>query len=168
MTAERDESKGLRRSQPNDDEGLFAWAIGMTTGWLLATGIPPAVAEEIQNGVYLDYSRFKSSINDARAFLLNRIEAAAEEYWETHGLDPKPGIQSQAPHPLDLIRARVALDVLTPAARRAVEMVFFEGRTYEEVAAELNVSVAYALRLTRKAVLKVDEWIACHWPPKQD
>lgn len=178
MTEERDDSGELSRSVrddrgnapaggPAEDEELFAWATGETTGWLLAAGIPEEAAEEIQFAAYLDYGRFKKSLESPRTFILRRIALGATQYLRTRDAEPEPRGQGQPPHPLDVIRARATLDLLTAPARRALEMVFFEGRTYEDVAIELDVSLEYVRRLVRKAMRQVEAWIQSRWPREQ-
>ncbi len=178
MTTERDDSEELSRSVqddagnaparfPAEEENLFAWATGETTGWLLAAGIPAAEAEEIQHAAYLDYGRFKKSLTSPRTFVLRRIEIGARHYLKTRAAEPEPHGQDQPPHPLDIIRARATLHLLTASRRRALEIVFFEKRTYEDVAQELGVTVEYVVRLVRKAMRDVDKWIEARWPREQ-
>lgn len=165
MTIERDASRNAsERELRAKDRRLCKWAIRRTAAEL--TDIPPAVVEAIAYDAYLQYERFRRSVTNPRALLVKRVLARAESYRKGRDVPPPEQPQPSAPPDLlDLIHMRIGEGNQTEKARKALALLFDgSGRTYDEIASELEVPVGFVEKAVRNAVKHIRDWAAQKWP----
>ena len=98
--------------------------------------------------------------SDPEAWLIAMVCLKAEAmYHERHGHDDAHDdapdareVSTQTRERLETVRG---LKALPADARKAVELRFLRGWSYEDIAAELNVTVKYARHLVAAAVRKL-------------
>jgi DNA-binding CsgD family transcriptional regulator len=154
MTIEHDDPE-----EPGEEARLAEWASDVAGEALLREGLSPRLAEAILQEALQDYVRFRASVGSPRRFVMKRIVSRAELCRRLRGIVPAPDREG-GPRLLRVVHTRAALETLVPAARRALEMLFREGKSYEEIAGILGVSVAGVRRLVTGALKRLRAWRA--------
>jgi len=155
MTERKDDASLLRPAE------TVAGALYETLGGMLQSlltrkfGLPPEVAEMLVLETFKNYCGEEDGRpHDANAWLIGAACHSAKAYLQRRGLaitdtaDDEREIEN-------LLFHREALDALPKAAREALWLRFRLRRTYDEIAAELDVSSYYAEQLVAKAGAKL-------------
>lgn len=129
----------------------------MAGGALLREGLPPAVVGAVVREALQDYARFRASVKSPRRFVVKRILSRAKMRRKLRGIE-RPSDPEAGPHLLVVVQTRAALETLAPVARQALEMLFREGKCYEEIAGALGVSVTRARKLVTGALKRLRKW----------
>ena len=168
MTIEKDDFDDLMRSAERwgagraveSDASLAAWVSNRVGARLLERGLTQAEVRAILNDALRDFARFRSSVKNPRLFLVKRIWTKARAYATLRGMEPSLGSEGPAPDLLDVIRAGTALKILGPMAKKCLELLFLEDKTFEEIAEELDHSLTGVERLVDGAMDQLREWVS--------
>ncbi len=160
MTNERDDTAGLRRSgesasDPVEDRCRRAAA---DAGILLITqyGMRQDVVTNLCDEAMRSWRTFRRDLRDPDRWVHERIIERAKAYRERHGVDADA--EEKPLHISDAIRDRAALNTLPPRARKALRMLCFEQKSFEEIAEELDVCVPAARGLVTKGLNRLRRW----------
>jgi hypothetical protein len=141
-SAEESLAQALSDLVPGGDHGLVAWALNAFASSLLKRGVTPSQVPRLVREAFRDFARVRHTVRDPKACLEELIELKADRHLELRGIEPRPAPQARAPLVLDLVRIKEAMATLTPEARKALQLIYGEKRTLEEVAAALGMTVA--------------------------
>jgi DNA-directed RNA polymerase specialized sigma subunit len=167
MTTERDDPHGhghagddqnAQAQHRSGDDPLAVWATQVAAASLLRDGLSPSEVEQIVREAFQDYANFRKAVTQPHLFLVKRILAQAKLHMKLRGTEPVSDPEERAPHLLDVIRTKAALDMLTETQRTALRLLFHEQQSFEDVALELGVSVEYARRLIARTLRQLREW----------
>ena len=167
MTIERDDFEDLMRSAERwgggriveSDASLQAWMGNVLGARLLARGLTRQEARDILLDALRDYARFRRDVKNPRLFLVKRVWTKLKAHMKLRGIERPPDSEDQMPHLLDAIRRGTALMTLGPKARRCLQLLFLEQKTHEEIAAEMDHSVAGVRRLISGGMKQLREWV---------
>ena len=140
------------------DDELTLWAISFIGSSLMTDGLSPAEVYCIVRDSVHQCRAFQRNVNNPLLFLVDHITRRARRYMERRGMTPPSIAEQETPHIRDIIRTNEAVDSLTGNARRAVYLLFYENKSYEEIADELDVHVRYVRRLLQGAVEQLRRW----------
>jgi RNA polymerase sigma factor (sigma-70 family) len=161
MSIERDDSGALPRSAESGEvERLFDSVAGVLGGMLMRDyGLSEAAIETVLRDAFLGFVDSRGTIpGDPRAWLTGQILERATEHLRLRGIEPEPDPAADARRMLNLIYTQAALATLQKKARQALMLLFHEQKSYEEIAADLEVSVRYAQRLVTRAMAQLRKW----------
>ena len=140
------------------DEQLFDWAIRFLGASLQEQGLSlPQTVAIVKESVRV-YARFRKSIKDPHAFLVKQIEARTGRYTSLRDITARFAPEKTMARLLALVDTREAMATLPVKERKALEVLFIENEPLEALAAELNLSVAAAERLGRRAAARLSAW----------
>lgn len=158
MSIERDDPEGLGRSAESDQtERLYA-SVGAVAARLLQRecGFTDAVIEWIVADAFLAYTLLES-VPEPESWLAEAIFDRARRYMRLRGMDEHRDHEEDAAHVRTLVFTKAALRMLSPAARRALELHCHE-KSYEDIAADLGVTVRAAEKLVMNAKSQLQRW----------
>lgn len=156
MTIERDDPEEAK-PLTEDELRLAEWACNVAGGALLRDGLAPWLIATIVQEALEDYARWGRPAKSPRRFLVRRILAKARLRRKLRGIRPPANPEARA-HLLHVVRTQAALAPLSPASRKALEMLFHEHRNYEEIAGTLGLSVEDVRRLVSRALERLHKW----------
>ena len=129
--------------------------------------IPDADAENLIQEVFLSFLQTGTKIENIRAWLVAAMCNASRHYWRAQGrtesLPDNVGDHSDpASHGLadqynTKLTVRQALDYLQPRCRETLWLHYFEGRSANDVARELETTNRYAEKLIHNCLKRVRE-----------
>lgn len=152
MTPWKDEANRLRPAEPA--LRVLYETLGSELQRFVARkfGVPPEAAES------LVYEAFVKVVDerpdDAKAWLIGAACRGAKAWLQRRGLALTDS-PDDAREIENLLFYREAQALLPERAREALRLRFQERRTYDEIAAELDVAAHYAEKLVAKAVAKL-------------
>ena len=129
--------------------------------------VPPEDAASVLDEAFLAYYAMQTPPRDARAWLIAAVCALGKAYRERQGglrgegggaRGEGHGIEDDVRAVRDLVWYREALATLPRIAREALRLRVAEGKSYEEIAAILDLSADAAQRMVAKAAAKVRGW----------
>lgn len=133
----------------------------------------PAQSEEVAQDIMVEAwrtaTRFDRSKGTARSWLLTmahrravdrvRSEQAARDREERVGRQdrqrPFDGVSAEVEHRFETEQVRVALDELTAVQREAIELAYYGGNTYREVAALLDTPLGTVKTRMRDGLIRL-------------
>lgn len=126
--------------------------------------------QEVLLGLWLDRERLRSISNPDGYFyslfrraLVKKIKASLrrilQEEWEPEFSADAIIIKKEASRELQQ-KMKAAIDSLTPRQREAIYLRFYEGLSYEEVAATLDISVKATYKIVARALLNLKEKVS--------
>jgi hypothetical protein len=150
---ETENAEALRRCE-NDDR-LSLWAISAVGAALLQHGLIVSEVETIVRDALCDYANFRRLLPTRECFVARR--RAKAKLHVASRIETASDLNS-ASRTCSTIRTKEALEFLSEKERTALRILFHEKKSYEDVAIELDVSVAYARRLVTRAITKLRNW----------
>ena len=127
------------------------------------------VAQEVWLDVWRGATRFDATLGTARTWVLtaahrravDRVRSVqAQRDRDQRDLDATPArpfdeVAETVETELDRVRVRRCLETLTDVQRRAVELAYYGGRTYREVADELDAALPTVKSRIRDGLLRL-------------
>jgi RNA polymerase sigma factor (sigma-70 family) len=156
MTPWKDEPSRLRPAEPA--LRVLYETLGSDLQRFVARkfGVPPEAAESLVHEAFVQVVAERP--DDAKAWLTGAACRGAKAWLQRRGLAVTDA-PDDAREVENLLFCRDALASLPRSAREALRLRFQERLTYEEIAAELDVSAHYAMRLVSKAGEKLRQAI---------
>lgn len=150
---EWDDEPELQRSSAGAEAARF---YEETRGLLLRLftrklGIPEAEAEQLVYDTFFAFQGVDRPPPDTRAWLIGAACSRAAAYLQA----PPERVASEF---AETLRYRQALELLSPRAREALRL-YYEKKTYAEIAAELGIATFAAKRIVKTAAAKVRKWM---------
>jgi RNA polymerase sigma factor (sigma-70 family) len=152
MTPWKDEANRLRPAEPALRVLYETLGSDLQRFVTRKFGLPPEDAESLIHEAFVQFVAERP--DDARAWLTGAACRGAKAWLQRRGLAVTDS-PDDAREIENLLFCREAQALLTEHAREALRLRFQEGRTYEEIAAELDVAAYYAEKLVAKAVVKL-------------
>lgn len=158
MSVSRNESEGLRHSPEVDEIERLHQSLTRVLGGTLTRDYGLSVAEgnELIEQALCAYLQLTVSTADADAWLISIVCSKAEELYRQRGggagAPDAAQASSRAREVLGLVRG---LEALPADAQKAVRLRFRDRWSFEDIAAELNVTVKYARHLVAAALKKL-------------
>src|SRR5688500_17353354 len=156
MTPRKDEANRLRPAEPALRVLYETLGTDLQRFVKRKVGVPPEVAQSLVNEAFVDCVDERP--DDAKAWLTGTVCRGAKAWLQRRGLADTDSADD-AREQENLLFCRDALASLPRSAREALRLRFQERLTYEEIAAELDVSVYYAEKLVSKAGEKLRQAI---------
>lgn len=129
--------------------------------------IPDGDAENLIQEVFLSFLQTGTKIDNVRAWLVAAMCNASRHYWRASGRTESlpedfndqsdPGSHSLAEQFALQITIQQALRYLQPRCRETLRLHYFEGRSANEVARELETTNRYAEKLIHNCLKRVRE-----------
>jgi RNA polymerase sigma factor (sigma-70 family) len=114
--------------------------------------VPPPDAERLVFEVFFSYVTRRATVDDPKRWLTAKTWESGVTWQRRHAETPQPEIAAAE---LQEWRERLlvpgALEALPAPVREMVRLRFAEERTYEEIAAEMGVSMFYVKTAVNKA-----------------
>jgi RNA polymerase sigma factor (sigma-70 family) len=156
MTPWQDEANRLRAADPA--LRVLYETLGSDLQRFVARkfGVPPEEAGSLVHEAFIQFVAERP--DDARAWLIGAACRGAKTWLQRHGLGVTDS-PDDAREVENLLFCRDALASLPQRSREALRLRFQERLTYEEIAAELDVSAHYAMKLVSKAGEKLRQAI---------
>lgn len=134
---------------PHNERGMTSLLARRLTA---AFGIPAEDAHAIVYDVRLALLD-APGIRDTRGWMAGAADEAARDYWRRELPADATAEETSARDAIAFTGP--ALAPLAPRHREALRLRCHEGRTYEEIAAELSVTAAYARHMVAKALARL-------------
>lgn len=151
-------------------DGHSSFVFGLALRVLGDRGAAEDVTQEVFVSLWEHPERFDDARGSLRAYLgtlahrravdhVRREEARKRRETKTSGADvlPLPGVDDAALTTLTSERVRRAVNTLPPAQRQALELAYFKGHTYRQVADVLGIPEGTAKSRLRLALQRVGE-----------
>ncbi|HEX8170868.1 MAG TPA: sigma-70 family RNA polymerase sigma factor [Thermoanaerobaculia bacterium] len=129
--------------------------------------IPDCDAENLIQEVFLSFLQTGTRIDNIRAWLVAAMCNASRHYWRAQGRTESlpedfndhsdPGSLGLADQFAMRLTVRQALDYLQPRCRETLWLHYFEGRSANDVARELETTNRYAEKLIHNCLKRVRE-----------
>ena len=156
MTPRKDEANRLRSGEPALRVLYETLGTDLQRFVTRKFGVPPEDAESLVHEAFVQFVTERP--DDAKAWLTGTACRGAKAWLQRRGLAVTDSADD-AREIENLLFYRKAQALLPERAREALRLRFQEGRTYEEIAAELDVAAYYAEKLVANAVAKLRQVI---------
>ncbi|MEZ5227529.1 MAG: ECF RNA polymerase sigma factor SigK [Acidimicrobiales bacterium] len=174
--AEADRASTLMAAVSRGDESAFAELYDLFAGLLFGIVVSvvrdPAQSEEVTQEVFLEiwriaprFDRSKGTVKSWMAAIAHRraVDRVRSEQAARNREDREHQLSVEAPDPiaeavndeLQHERVRQALHTLTETQRSAIELAYFGGRTYREVAVLLDIPEGTAKTRIRDGLIRL-------------
>lgn len=160
MNFSNKESEGLRHSPEVDEIEHLHQSLTRVLGGTLTRdyGLQDTEANELVQQALCAYLQLTVSTNDPEAWLISIVCSRAEAmYRERAGASapPAPDAVRQSARTRDMLKIVRGLERLSPDAQKAVRLRMHDRWSFEDIAAELNVTVKYARHLVATSLKKL-------------
>jgi DNA-directed RNA polymerase specialized sigma24 family protein len=158
MTVSRNEREGLPHAPEVDEIERLHQSLTRVLGGALTRdyGLSAAEGTELIQQALCAYLQLTISAADPEAWLISIVCSKAEELYRKRGggsAVPDAALaSSRAREVLGLVRG---LEALPADAQKAIRLRIREGWSFEDIAAELNVTVKYARHLVATSLKKL-------------
>ncbi|HEV7240811.1 MAG TPA: sigma factor-like helix-turn-helix DNA-binding protein [Thermoanaerobaculia bacterium] len=155
MSISGKEAVGLRHSADAEEiDRLYQSLSGVLFGVLTERyGLTVPDAEFVIEDTFSAYMTSKAAVSDAQGWLISTVCEEAETLQQIRAFEEALPEASRDTRDRELTRR--ALATLPENAREAVRLKFHERKSYDDIAATLDVAVHYAERLVATSVTKV-------------
>ena len=162
MSDERDDREQLGHSAESEETERLYQSVGAVAAQLLQReyGLTDAVIHSIVADAFFGYTGAQQNFPDPESWLADAIFDRARRYIRLRGMDEHPDHEEDPAHVRTLVLTKAALRMLSPTARRALLLRYRERRSYEDIAADLGVTVRAAEKLVMNAESQLRRWEA--------
>jgi RNA polymerase sigma factor (sigma-70 family) len=158
MNIERDDPEGLRRPAESEDlEQLYGAVRGSVGALLVDRGMPDAAIDAVLYDAFSEYTRLKESVENPVAWLTDAVFALAATYLRLRGLDAAPEPDDIA-RLADLVVTHATLAKLPERTGQVVRLRYFERKSFEQIAEELDITAGAAAVFMNKAIAMLEEF----------
>ncbi len=129
--------------------------------------IPECEAENLIQEAFLSYLQAGTKVENVRAWLVAAVCNASRHHWRAQGRSEPlpdnfgetsdPSSNSIAERTATEITVRQALGYLQPRCRETLYLHYFEGRSANDVAREMDTTTRYAEKLIHNCLKRVRE-----------
>lgn len=166
MSHPHDDVERLHRSA--EAENLYLSVHTVVGGTLMRTyGMSEAAVDAVLQDVYRMYQLERGEIKDPFGWLVRHACSEAARHLKLRGIEGPRDPQDDAPRLRDILLTQAALDTLPARLRQVIRMHYDEGKTSEQIAEELEVTVPYARKLLSKGMALLRKWLAEQAPPEE-
>jgi len=158
MSVSRNESEGLRPSPEVDEIERLHQSLTRVLGGTLTRDYGLSVAEgnELIEQALCAYLQLTVSTADADAWLISIVCSKAEElYRQRGGGSGAPDAARATSRARSVLGVMRELEALPADAQKALRLRFHDNWSFEDIAAELNVTVKYARHLVATSLKKL-------------
>lgn len=158
MSVSRNESEGLRHSPEVDEIERLHQSLTRVLGGTLTRdyGLSSAEGNELLQQALCAYLQLTVPIGDPEAWLIAIVCSKAEElYRQRGGRAGAPDVQQATSRAREILGVVRGLEALPADARKAIRLRIHEGWSFEDIAAELDVTVRYARHLVATSLKKL-------------
>jgi RNA polymerase sigma factor (sigma-70 family) len=129
--------------------------------------VPDSDAENLMQEVFLAYMQTEARVEDTKAWLVAAMCNASRYYWRTEshteafpkdiGDHTDPASNGLADRMAMTLTLRKALRYLQPKCRETLYLHYFEGRSAQDVAHEMDTTLRYAEKLIHNCLKRFRE-----------